>query len=90
MEEYDDAFELMKKIGKSDDMRFGYAEWPLFNNFRKTQSFKDIYKEIYGCDYEYNDSQPKKWEDIIQEAVDTIKESKEKQAKVQKDEKRGC
>lgn len=90
LEEYDDAFELMKKIGKSDDMRFGYAEWPLFNNFRKTQSFKDIYKEIYGCDYEYNDSQPKKWEDIIQEAVDTIKESKEKQAKVQKDEKRGC
>ena len=90
LEEYDDAFELMKRIGKSDDMRFGYAEWPLFNNFRKTQQFKDIYKEIFGCEYEYNNSQPKKWEDIIQEAVDTIKESKEKQAKAQKDEKGGC
>ena len=89
LEEYDDAFELMKRIGKSDYMRLGYAEWPLFNNLRKTQSFKDIYKEIYGCDYEYNDSQPKKWEDIIQEAVDTIKEGKEKQAKAQKEENAG-
>ena len=90
LEQYEDAFEIMKSIGKNEKMRFGYAEWPLFNEFRKAQTFKDIYKEIYGCDYEYNDSKPKKWEDIVQEAVDTIKESKEKQAKAKKDENTGC
>lgn len=81
LEKYNDAIIIMKKIGKNDDMCVGYAEWPLFNDFRKTQQFKDTYKDIYGREYQYKESQPTKWEDIIQEAVDMIKESKEHKSK---------
>ena len=77
LEKYDEAAEIMKSIGKNDNMRFAYAEWPLFNNFRKDQLFKDTYKDIYGKDYEYIEANPTKWEDVIQEAVNMIKESKE-------------
>ena len=77
VEKYDEAAEIMKSIGKNDNMRFAYAEWPLFNNFRKDQLFRDTYKDIYGKDYEYIEANPTKWEDVIQEAVNMIKESKE-------------
>ena len=81
LEQYDDASGLMKKIGNNNEIRLGYMEWPLFNNFRKTQQFKDAFKEIFGCDFEYNDTQPTEWEDVIQEAANMIKEVKEKQTK---------
>lgn len=81
LEQYEDAITYMKSIGKTDEMRVAYAEWPLFNNFRKTERFKDTYKEIYGYDYQYTESHSTKWEDIIQEAVDIIKYSKERKSK---------
>lgn len=78
LEEYGDAINIMKEIGKNDIMRFAYAEWPLFNNFRKELRFKDTYKEIYGKDYKYIETNSTKWEDVVQEASDMIKQSKEK------------
>ncbi len=80
MEKYDEAINIMKNIGEKDNMLYAYAEWPLFCRFRKTQEFKDTYKEIYGCDYKYIEGQSTQWEDIIQEAV-SIKKEKEKQEK---------
>ncbi len=80
LEQYDDAIEIMKSIGKTDDMRFAYSEWPLFNIFRTNQAFKDTYKEIFGQDYQYTEIQQTKWEDVIQEAMDLIKESKAQKA----------
>ena len=82
MEKYDEAIKLMKNIGEKDNMRYGYAEWPLFYNFRKTQEFKDAYKEIYGCDYKYIEGQSTKWEDIIQEAVSIIKKKNKTRKKI--------
>ena len=81
LEKYEEAVEIMKSIGKNDEMREAYAEWPLFNNFRKNQLFKNTYKDIYGKDYEYIEANPTKWEDVIQEAVNMIKESKEHKQK---------
>lgn len=81
LEQYDDAIEIMKSIGKADEMGFAYAEWPLFNNFRKNQQFKDTYKVIFGKDYQYTETQRTKWEDIIQEATIMIRESKEAKSK---------
>lgn len=86
LEQYDEAFDLMRRIGNNNEMRLGYAEWPLFNDLRKLQQFKDIYKEIYGCEYEYNDTKHTEWEDVIQEAANMIKDIKERKAKTQKDE----
>ena len=77
LENYKEAVEIMKSIGKNDKMRYAYAEWPLFNNFRKEQIFKDTYKDIYGKDYEYLEANSTKWEDVIQEAANMINESKE-------------
>lgn len=80
-EEYDDAIEIMKSIGKDVDMSFAYAEWPLFNNFRKTLQFKDTYKEIYGKDYKYIEAQPTKWEDVVREAAEMIKSASKSEDK---------
>ena len=66
----------MKSIGKNEEMRFAYAEWPLFTNFRKNQQFKETYKDIFGKDYQYTEIQQTKWEDIIQEASNMIRETK--------------
>lgn len=81
LEKYDEAIEIMKIIGKNDKMRMAYAEWPLFNDFRKTSQFKDTYKEIYGLDYQYTESQSTKWEDTINEAMEMIKEEKARKSK---------
>lgn len=80
-EEYDDAIEIMKSIGKDGDMSFAYAEWPLFNNFRKIPQFKDTYKDIYGKDYKYIEAQPTKWEDVVREAAEMIKSANESEVK---------
>ena len=77
LEQYDDAIEIMKKIGKTDDMRLAYSTWPLFNKFRAIQGFKETYKNIYGLDFQYSEPQQTKWEDVIQEAMNLINESKE-------------
>lgn len=81
LEQFDDAIIIMKSIGKTDKMRSAYADWPLFNSFRNTQQFKNTYKEIYGCDYQFTETQPTKWEDIIQDAFELIKEIKDKKSK---------
>ena len=84
LEQYDDAMEIMKKIGKTEEMRVAYSEWPLFNNFRKESVFKDTYKEIYGEDYQYTESQRPKWEDIIIEANKMIEEKRGEKNKSKK------
>lgn len=51
-EDFDSAYLLMKKIGKSGDVKMvEYRTWPLFNNIRKEQKFKEIYLEIFGEEY---------------------------------------
>ena len=81
LEQYDDAIDIMKKIGKDDSMLYAYAEWPLFNNFRTTKQFKDLYKSIFGRDYQYSEIKHTKWEDVVQEAMGMIKESKKQKKK---------
>lgn len=76
LEQYEDAVKIMKSIGNDAQMRIAYAEWPLFNNFRKTLHFKDTYKEIFGQDYQYTEIQRTRWEDVIHEASNMIEESK--------------
>lgn len=77
LEQYNDAVEIMKSIGKTDEMHMAYSEWPLFNNFRKEQAFKDVFKNIYGHDYQYSEPQRPKWMDIIKNAMDLVDEAKE-------------
>lgn len=74
LEQFDDAIEIMKSIGKDKEMQIAYAEWPLFNKFRNDPMFKNTYKKIFGKDYQYTENQRTKWEDIIREASNMIEE----------------
>lgn len=50
---YDEAAELMKKIGKEGELitELSYHEWPLFREFRDREEFFCGYEEVYGYKY---------------------------------------
>lgn len=50
LEEYDEAYALMKKIGIKGELldEAGYHTWPLFIEIRLTDGFSAIYQEIFG------------------------------------------
>ncbi|KAL0630479.1 hypothetical protein Q9L58_010675 [Maublancomyces gigas] len=52
-ERFDEASVLMKQIGKNGELvtQFGYHEWPLFYEFRKTEQFLNSYKEVYEVSF---------------------------------------
>ena len=46
------AANLMVKIGSRGDInRLCYIEWPLFRWFRKTEEFKNAFKEVFGEEF---------------------------------------
>ncbi len=54
LDDYINASRLMTDIGdnpKVIDKSF-YRDWPVFNNFRKTDEFKEAYKQIYKIEFE--------------------------------------
>lgn len=51
-EDYEKAYSLMRKIGKSGDVKMvDYRTWPLFNNIRKEEEFKKVFFEIFNEEY---------------------------------------
>ena len=50
LEEYEEAFELCRKIGKDGEYisKKAYLEWPIFRDFRKQDKLKEIFFEIYN------------------------------------------
>jgi len=51
-ENYDEAYELMKKIGSSGVVdKENYKTWPLFYKLRKELKFKETFKEIFNEEY---------------------------------------
>jgi len=50
LEEYEEAYELCKKIGKEGKYinKKAYLEWPIFRDFRKQDKLKEIFFEVYG------------------------------------------
>src|SRR5690606_6299156 len=50
-DDYDNAFRLMELIGKNEDIRVAYKEWPLFKEFRKDKRFGEIYKKIFDEEF---------------------------------------
>jgi hypothetical protein len=66
-EEYENAIEIMKSIGKSNKHinQDAYRDWPLFRQFRKRDDFKLAYKEIFNEELVYIEPKPKNLEDIL-------------------------
>ncbi|MDH5835273.1 hypothetical protein [Luteimonas kalidii] len=52
-EDYDQAIDLMREIGRSGEMldQAAYHAWPLFEKFRQREDFYSTYQEIYGEPY---------------------------------------
>ena len=50
---YKEAQELMKKIGKKGELidELSYHDWPLFRDFRDSDEFFCGYEEVYGYKY---------------------------------------
>lgn len=51
--DYNEAAQVMKKIGKEGELvnEGAYRIWPLFWDFRKSQEFLDAYNEIFGYSF---------------------------------------
>ncbi len=52
LEQYDLAAEIFKGLGNSKELYRGSFEWPLFDNFRKTEIFKQAFKEVFDEEFE--------------------------------------
>lgn len=52
-EKYSEAAEVMRRIGpeRHGINKGAYMDWPLFKEFRKTQEFQNVYKELYSEEY---------------------------------------
>lgn len=72
---------IMKKIGKDETFISHYRTWPLFQKFRETEIFKKTYQEIYDIDFQYEEIEKIKWEEVVREAQDFIGSMNSKKAK---------
>lgn len=80
-ENYKESLEIMKSIGNKNEHlnEEAYRDWPLFNDIRKTEEFKQTYKEIFGEELVYKETKPRDLEDILTELKQLKKESEEVQ-----------
>lgn len=53
LDDFDEALINMKKIGSKHDLidSKSYKEWFIFKEFRKTEKFKEVYKEIFDKEF---------------------------------------
>lgn len=52
LEQYDLAACIFKEMGNNEGLYRGSFEWPLFDKFRKTEPFKNAFKEVFGEEFE--------------------------------------
>lgn len=84
--QYSEAYVIMDKIGKDDDMRGNYKTWPLFNKIRQEKAFVEKFKEIYDEEYECNDTHISNFEEVIKSALELVERTKEMMSKEQTEE----
>lgn len=59
-EEFSEAEEIFRTLGAEAKGigRVGYETWPLFRDFRKSEHFRNAFKDIYGEDFELKAQTP--------------------------------
>jgi len=81
-EKIDEAYTLMKKIGKDGDVhKENYKAWPLFYKLRKQEKFKKLYKEIFKEEYKVLEIPKRPIQELIEELVDKNPKLKEDKTK---------
>lgn len=76
-EEYETAYKIMDKIGKDSAMLGNYKTWPLFNKIRRECAFISKFKDIYGEDYECNDTHVADFEEVLKSATEMVERAKQ-------------
>lgn len=82
---YEEAYSIMDKIGDNNDMHYNYKTWPLFNKIRQEKKFVDKFREIYGEEYECNDTRTADFEEVIRSATEMVEKTKEMMAEKEKE-----
>ncbi|MBU2913722.1 hypothetical protein [Reichenbachiella agariperforans] len=77
-EDYDQARQMMLKIGSNDERldKDAYQEWPLFQKFRENKIFKDTFKELFKEEFVIRELPEKAFIGLL----DQIKKKKGKEA----------
>ncbi len=83
--QYDKAYSIMDKIGNNKDMHYNYKTWPLFNKIRQEKDFVDKFREIYGEEFECNDTRTADFEEVIKSATEMVEKTKEMMAEKEKE-----
>ncbi|UII20481.1 hypothetical protein [Fulvivirga ligni] len=80
-EDYDQARQMMLKIGSNDERldKDAYQEWPLFQKFRENKIFKDTFKELFKEEFVIRELPEKAFIGLL----DQIKKKKGKEAKTE-------
>lgn len=82
---FEECFVLMKKIGSEGQVnKENYMTWPLFTELRKTEEFKNIFKELFGEEYTVLEIPEKPLEELIVERAKVISKQKKKTIKKKK------
>lgn len=70
----------MKKLGSSDDdmPKSAYQEWPIFKQIREEKEFKKVFKEIFGEEYNFLNSDEDNIQKLIKEYMNPKENSSEK------------
>lgn len=69
-ENYNQASELMKDIGQNKIIIFGYEDWPILDQFRKTKTFKDTYKSVFNKQFKIQRRDDEKIDKVIKHIID--------------------
>lgn len=81
-EKFDDAYSLMKKIGKNGEViKDHYKIWPLFYKLRKEEKFKETFKEIFEDDYTVLEVPKRPIQELIGEVIESNPSLLEKNTK---------
>lgn len=74
LDNHNEVAKLMKKIGIDGEVsKISYKVWPLFSEFRKTELFKETFKDIYSEDYAEVETPKKMLEEIISKVTKSEK-----------------
>jgi hypothetical protein len=66
LDNHTEVAKLMKKIGADGEVtKLSYKIWPLFSEFRKTELFKDTFKDVFVEDYAAVETPKKMMDEII-------------------------
>lgn len=74
LEDYERACQIMREIGVDNNYKIYYQQWPLFREFRKTDSFQKEYEAIYKEPFSYQEQSGFKWNQFLKEAQQLMQE----------------